>query len=63
MQISHIQFRQINNEYCVTVNKFRFKLVSSKVASAIFELTKMRALQLINAETFTKSVNDILQLD
>lgn len=63
MIISSLKFNKVNDsEYVVTVNKLRVKLVSSKVANAIFELTKMKVLKLINSDLYARSVRDILEL-
>lgn len=63
MIIKTINFRYISKcEQVVIVNKCKSKLVSYDIASAIFELTKMRALKLINNALYNKSVLDILKL-
>lgn len=62
--INKVSFRYISKtEQVVTINKQRSKLVSYDIASAIFELCKMRTLNAINNALFNKSINDILQLD
>lgn len=64
MIIKTINFRFISNsEQVVIINKCKIKLVSYDIASAIFELTKMRALKLINNAIYNKSVIDILKLN
>lgn len=63
MRIAHVQFRQINNnEYCVTINKFRFKLVSSKVASTIFNILKLKALNMISDSAAQQTIKQLLNI-